>query len=60
LVSLLLQRSVGSVLNAQGMRAFEVSGSWDDPKVQNVALQRGDGKAPVEVLQPQTAAPKAQ
>jgi len=42
------------------MRAFEVSGSWDDPKVQNVALQRGDGKAPVEVLQPQTAAPKAQ
>ena len=60
LVSLLLQRSVGSVLNAQGMRAFEVSGSWDDPKVQNVALQRGDGKAPVEVLQPQTVAPKAQ
>ena len=53
LVSFLLQRSVGSVINAQGMRAFEVSGSWDNPQVENVALRRNDGKAPVEVLEPQ-------
>jgi len=60
LVSFLLQRSVGSVINAQGMRAFEVSGSWDNPQVENVALRRNDGKAPVEVLEPQNRKARVQ